>query len=155
MLPLDLCYTLPSQKTHLKTKRKGNFQVNQTFISIFVGGEVVPVHKQRGHAQVMESFHVQAEQVPLSCFISSTHSSRSPTGKRCPPRGSSACPASSWSATPPTRPRRCAGWGHTLQAKRGQNYITRQNKVKVLLIKAFFPPKAITHNPSPLQTYTS
>lgn len=48
---------------------------------------VFQYNKQRGHTQVMESFHIQAEQVPLSCFISSIRSCQNPTGLRCPPRG--------------------------------------------------------------------
>lgn len=105
----------PTPTNPCREQQEAPLKLTRHLLAFLEVERVFQYNKQRGHTWVMESFHIQAEQVPLSCFISSIRSSQNPTGLRCPPRGWPSCPTSSWSELTPTPQRRCEGWGHTLQ----------------------------------------
>lgn len=77
----------PTPTNPCREQQEAPLKLTRHLLAFLEVERVFQYNKQRGHTWVMESFHIQAEQVPLSCFISSIRSSQNPTGLRCPPRG--------------------------------------------------------------------
>lgn len=64
----------PTPPKPCRDQREAALKLTRHLLAFLEVERVFQYNKQRGHTQVMESFHIQAEQVPLSCFIYFFHS---------------------------------------------------------------------------------